>query len=214
MHVASPPPRERITDWATEQLRAAIISGELAPGDRLSLPVLARELGVSRSPVREAVLQLIGDGLAIEQSHRGASVRVLGQADLVAAYDLREVLEGLAARRAAEGVDEPLRSDLDDIVERHAQRVASGDLDGHVHEDMAFHRRLRVATGNSMLIESLDNLQLRIQLAMRTTTVTGGPDRALADHRDIARAVIAGDADAAERLARSHIARLRGSLEP
>ena len=213
MPVATSAPRLRITDWAHEQLRLAVINGDLAPGARLSVPALARDLGVSRSPIRQAVQQLITDGLAIEHSHRGASVRVLDRADLVAVYAVREVLEGLAARQAAELVDDALRADLQATLDRHALHIADDDRAGHAREDMAFHRRLRVASGNHVLIAALDNLQLRIQLAMYTTIVTAGPDLALADHRQIAAAVMRGDADAAESSARSHIARLRRNLE-
>lgn len=211
--VATPPPRVRITDWAYELLREGIVSGELAPGAHLSVPALARELGVSRSPVREAVQRLIRDGLAVERTHQGATVSVLERADLVEAYRVREVLEGLVARQAAERVDDALRDDLGAILARHAERIAAGDLAGHIVEDMAFHRRLRLATGNQLLAASLENLQARIRLAMHTTSVTAGPGKALGEHRKIAAAVGAGDADAAEARARAHVARLRRNLE-
>lgn len=93
--------RSRLADAVYERLRQAIFAGEIAPGSRLSIPGLAGRLGVSRSPVREAVLRLVRDGLAVDQPRRGVALIVLDAQNLLPVYEVRAVLEGLAARAAA-----------------------------------------------------------------------------------------------------------------
>jgi DNA-binding GntR family transcriptional regulator len=96
------PPADRIADTVDEKLCNAIFARTLQPGTRLSVPALAAELGVSRSPVREAVLRLTQERLAREEPRRGAVVAHIGPRELTALYEVREVLEGLAARLAVE----------------------------------------------------------------------------------------------------------------
>ena len=88
-------PSERIVDSVHAALRAAILDGSLAPGQALSVPELSRQLDVSRSPVREAVLALVADGLAVEQPRRGAAVAEIAAADML---EIHEVREGVEAR--------------------------------------------------------------------------------------------------------------------
>src|SRR3954462_11258338 len=111
-------PVRRTVDAVRAALQTAIRRGELKPGDALSVPDLARRLNVSRSPVREAVLHLVADGFAVEAPRRGVALRTLDERDLVQIHEMREVLEGLAARRGAEprpaGLVETLRTVLAD----------------------------------------------------------------------------------------------------
>jgi DNA-binding GntR family transcriptional regulator len=202
----------RIADAVYEHLREQIFSGELPPGARLSVPALAEALEVSRSPVRDAVLRLTRERLAFEEAHRGAVVASVGPADLAAIYQVREVLEGLAARLAVENSGRRLFDQLRAVLEDHQEAVEAADLDRHFKHDMQFHALIRRACGNPDVVRLLDDVQTQIRLAMRTTTITGGPRHAVADHRDILAAMESGDPDAAEVAARQHIARLRLAL--
>ena len=92
---------ELLADRAYRELSQAIVSRGLEPGTRLSVPELARQLGVSRSPVREAVQRLIYDGLAEDRGRRGAVVARIEPDDFLSLLELRELLEGFAAGRAA-----------------------------------------------------------------------------------------------------------------
>src|SRR5882724_1876435 len=111
-------PAIRIVDAVQDMLRDAIFGGTLRAGEALSVPELARRLNVSRSPVREAVLGLVADGFAVEEPRRGVALRTLDEHDLAQIHEMREVLEGLAARRCAEtrpaGLVEILRAVLAD----------------------------------------------------------------------------------------------------
>lgn len=203
---------ERIGDVVYQHLREQIFSGELPPGTRLSVPAIADELEASRSPVRDAVLRLIQERLAREEPRRGAVVAQVGPIELAALYEVREVLEGLAARLAVENAGRRLVDRLRDTLAEHEEAVATTDLDRHLEADMRFHSLIRQAGGNDEVVRLLDDIQTQIRLAMRTTTVTGGPRYALTDHHAILTAIESGDPAEAERAARAHIARLRVAL--
>lgn len=203
---------ERIADAVHEHLREQIFSGELRPGARLSVPAIADELEVSRSPVRDAVMRLTQERLATEEPRRGAVVARVGPAELAGLYEVREVLEGLAARLAVENAGRKLVETLREVLAEHEEAVEAADLDRHLAADMKFHSLIRHAGGNDEVIRLLDDIQTQIRLAMRTTTVTAGPRHALNDHRAILAAIDSGDPAEAERAARAHISRLGVAL--
>ncbi len=116
-------PGDLLADRAYRQLSRAILRNQLAAGTPLSVPELARRLNISRSPVREAVQRLIYDGLAANVPHRGAIVSEIKPDDFRGLLEVRQVLEGLAARLATErATDDDLRS-LHDVLEDHARRA-------------------------------------------------------------------------------------------
>lgn len=204
--------RSRITDDTYAALVQAIFRKELGPGARLSVPALARKLEVSRTPVREAVIRLLREGLAVEQPRRGAVVAEITQHDLRRIYEVREVLEGLAARLAAARMTQGNLRELREIHAMHETAVLAGDLEAHHEYDAKFHSCTRQISGNRDLVDMLDRLQAKVTMAMHTTTVTAGPAMALRDHRKILEALGKRDATAAETAARHHISRLRGHL--
>lgn len=203
---------ERVADHVRLRLQSAILAGDLRPGERLSVPELARQLGVSRSPVREAVLNLVNIGLAVEEPRRGARVAGWTKAQLLEVYELRCALEGLAAGMAAQRIGAAELEQLRANIVEHAEMVATGNLERHIELDQEFHEILRNSAGNAELQAVLDSLRLKVRAAMATTVVTAGPDLALADHRAIYAAVEARDADEAEGEARQHIQRLLEAL--
>jgi DNA-binding GntR family transcriptional regulator len=184
---------ERITDAVYEALRNGVFTGVLAPGSKLSVPALAKQLNVSRSPVREAVLRLAQDRLAVEEPRRGVVVATVTAAELAKLYEVREVLEGAAARLAAERGGPELARHLDDLLAQHAKAVKTSDLAEHTELDMRFHSAIRQAADNAYLTEVLDQIQSQVRLAMLTTMITAGPHLALKDHRAIVAALRSGD---------------------
>ncbi len=202
-----------LVDKAYKVIRDAILSRRLAPGSRLSVPEIARQLDISRSPVREAIARIEYEGLAQSVSHRGAVVVQIDLDELIGIYDLREVLEGLAARLAARAADTAVLDELEQNWQAHHDAVESGDVDRHMELDAAFHALIRDVGGNPRVAANLRQLQGQIRVAM-TTTVTrrGGMRTALAEHRALIDAIRDGDPAAAENVARDHITRLRASL--
>jgi DNA-binding GntR family transcriptional regulator len=199
-------------DAIYRDLRDRIVAGEITPGSRLSVPALAQKYHVSRSPVREAVLRLVQSGIARQSLHAGAVVAPVDLGELVGVYEAREGLEWAAARLAAARQERGLRRRLLEILTEHEQVAATGDFARHVELDAAFHRAVRQAA-HSLLVESmLDDIQDRVVIAMRSTSVSGGMRQAVADHRRIFEAVSAGDVEAAGAAASGHIARLTALL--
>ena len=202
-----------LVDQAYAVIRNAILDRHLEPGSRLSVPEIARQLDISRSPVREAIARIEYEGLAESISHRGAVVASIGFDDLISIYDLREVLEGLAARLATQSAEATLIDDLEENWAAHRGAVDRGDVERHMKLDADFHRLIREASGNMRLAENLRQLQGQIRVAMSTTVARrGGMHAALAEHRALIDAIRSGDRDVAESVARDHIIRLRESL--
>src|SRR5262249_60184100 len=112
-------PAARIVDAVQATLRSAILDGALRAGEQLSVPELARRLNVSRSPVREAVLGLVAQGLAVEQPRRGVVVATIAAEDLVAIHEVREFLEAGAARLCAKRIDKAGVEHLQQILAKH-----------------------------------------------------------------------------------------------
>ena len=163
--------------------------------------------------MREAVQRLVHEGLAISAPHKGAMVARISIENLQELYEVREMLEGLAARRATERLDSTGRRALASLVEQHREAVEREDLAGHMRLDIRFHLRIRELAGNEPLAKMLDHLQGQVRLAMYSLWGRyAAPQRALEDHQKILAAMLSSDPDAAERAARAHITRVRIAL--
>jgi DNA-binding GntR family transcriptional regulator len=192
-------------DAAYQALRHAILQGDLAPGERLRSDALAGDLKVSRTPVREALRKLEAEGL-VERSGSGLIVREFSEKDLTELFYVREALEGMAARLAAEnatpGEIAEIRELLDDM-ETVRQR---GDVAALRPLTAEFHRVIGRAAHNGRLLQSLESLLQHVR-QMQTSTllhIEGRPVAALKEYREILQAIEAHDADRAEALARAH----------
>lgn len=213
-HFQPLPRPEALTEQVAERLRSAILSGALPPGTHLSVPEIARQLGVSRTPAREGLIVLEREGLVEPRASTGVAVIAGGTPEILDLLDIREGLEIIAARRAAERMDAEAVSRLNALFAQHEAALAEGDLSGHVKLDAAFHGLIREGAGNPRLARQLVQIdqQLRV-LNSRLSRAKGWSGRAvLRDHRAIVDALAAGDPEAAERSMRSHIQRSRAFL--
>ncbi|MEV0251192.1 GntR family transcriptional regulator [Nocardia sp. NPDC050712] len=208
------PSGELLTDRTYEALKTAILRNQLAPGTALSVPELARQLNVSRTPVREAVQRLIYEGLANHVSRRGAEVSKVDIADLRELYVVREMLEGLAARLATERLDATGLTTLREILAEHERVLGSGtDHAAHVELDIRFHRTLREIAANPHLTATLEPIAGRSHLALHSLwRSVDAPRFALDEHIQIVEAMATGDPEYAETVAQRHISRLRVRL--
>lgn len=195
---------ESVVDRVYETLRERILSGQAGRGERLRQEALAVELGVSRTPLREALRRLASEGLVELRPHRGATVADVAVADLRAAYGARLVVEPAAARLAAGRRDEAAIRRMRAATADH--RAAGFDLSSVFAANRAFHRALAAGSGNPFLERFVDALWVaRIGAAI----LERGPRELAADadeHEAIADAVEAGDEDEAERRTREHVA--------
>lgn len=197
--------RQRLADQVYAVLRDQIMTRALVPGDHLSVPVLAESLGLSRSPVREAVQRLVVEGLAVEEFHRGARVAGVDASDLADVYAVRGVLEGLAARLVAGRRDSALLATLRASVAAHGEAIRADDEQAIIAADQAFHQAVLDAADNEHLTRALGPLLGRAQVAMLSGDLSRWPRKALAEHRVILAAIRTGDADAAAAAASAHV---------
>ena len=202
---------EALTAQVAETLRSAILSGALAPGTHLSVPDIARRLGVSRTPAREGLITLEREGLVEARASSGVAVIAGGTEDILDLLDIREGLEIMAVRRAAERMNETAISQLKATVAEHETVVQNRDLARHVELDAAFHGLILDGAGNARLSRQLIQIdqQLRV-LNSRLSRAEGWSGRAvIRDHQAIVDAIAAHHADEAEVQLRRHIARTR-----
>lgn len=206
-------PQSGLAEHAYLQLRQAILDRRFKPGARLSVALVADELGIGRSPAREAIARITHEGLAEFEPNKGAVVASLDSQELIAIYDVREVLEGLACRLASQRITATDLVELRQILADQRDAIDRSDVERHYELDMRFHARIRELAANGKLIQQLDVLQDQIRLAMSTTHRSpGGMPRALAEHHRIVDAIESQDPLLAEVAGRSHIARLRQNL--
>ncbi|MEM9798197.1 MAG: GntR family transcriptional regulator [Pseudomonadota bacterium] len=195
--------RARTADDAYRLLHDEIVEGVLKPGSRLREGEIAERMGLSRTPIREALQRLEGAGLVSHIPHKGAVVRQLDYQAANELYRLREVLEGTAAGFAALHMSEPELQAVRDIVE--AERAAP-DAREAARLNKMFHRALAHGAHNRYLLETLDGLALA-QALLGPSTLTGEARRraAVEEHGDILDAIADRDGARAEEAARAHI---------
>ncbi len=148
-----------LRDVVFNTLRDAILRGELQPGERLMEIHLAKELGVSRTPIREAIRMLEQEGLAITFPRRGAQVAKMSEKDLDDVLEIREVLDSLAAYKACEKMTEKEYDELEKALYEFEDAIKSGDLNRIVESDEEFHGVIYRAAKNPRLLTILRNLK-------------------------------------------------------
>jgi DNA-binding GntR family transcriptional regulator len=190
-----------------EVLRRAIISGELPAGARLNERQLAQELGVSTTPLKEALRRLETEGLVATEPRRGVRVTFdAAQAEEMALA--RAALESMIARMAAQRIDNRSTAELEKTVAQMAAATAAGEVDQLIALNEQFHDAIHVISGCRYLSRLLIGQRVYDHTA-RTFLLgdTAERGRALAEHRAIFEALAAHDADAAERAMRDHVLR-------
>lgn len=148
-----------LRDVVFHTLRQAILKGELKPGERLMEIQLAQKLGVSRTPVREAIRKLELEGLVLMIPRKGAEVAEITVKDLEDVLEVRGALEELAVRDACDHITEEQLQDLLQAAEEFKQALESGDLVKCAEADVAFHDIIYSATNNRRLLQILNNLR-------------------------------------------------------
>ena len=210
-------PQASRADQVQQQILKSIRSGHYRPGDRIRETEVAKALGVSRTPVREALRRLESDGLLSFESWRGVVVSRLDRQQVSELYAMREVLEGAAARMAARHIDDAGIELLKLLLEKSQESPDDPARLAKLNREL--HQTIYSAAHNRYLLQTLGQLENALALLRGTTyAVAGRPDTAAAEHRAIVEAICSRDAEAAELAARKHIgaaqrARLRLMLE-
>ncbi len=201
---------ERLRDQVAHALRAALISGELRPGQVYSAPVLAEDFGISATPVREAMLDLAREGLVEPVRNKGFRVTQVTDRDLDQYTEIRTLIEvpmtGRVTRLAARADLEALRPVAEEIV----RAARDHDLIGYLEADRRFHLTLLGLAGNERLVETVGELRKRSRLY----GLTGLDERgellpSAEEHLELLDLMLAGDADGAEACMTRHLGKIR-----
>ena len=151
-----------LRDVVFNTLREAILKGELKPGERLMELQLAAKLGVSRTPIREAIRMLEQEGLAVTIPRKGAEVARMTEKDMEDVLEIREALDELAAKIACTRMTEDQLKQLETIKETFVESTRSHDVKRIAEADVSFHDVIYEATGNPKLVSMLNNLREQI----------------------------------------------------
>lgn len=194
-------------------LEEQIISQKLRPGESVTEMKLSRELGVSRTPVREALQRLDREGLIKLIPNKGAVVLGISEKDLIDIYKIRMRLEGLAARIAAENTNLEFCRELCDNVDLTGFYMEKGDIEKVKNLDSEFHDIIYRSCESRMLGKTLSELHRYIASYRKLSLAADGRiERSLAEHREIYDAITRGDAAAADALMSEHVARALENL--
>lgn len=193
-----------------EELRRLVITGELAPGTRMVEDRLAARLGVSRNPVREALQALAGEGFVEILPRRGAVVAQLTPEQAEDLFDVRTALDPLAARLAARRRDHDGVERLREVLRLARRATDAQELDLLAFYNTDFHSLVVELSGNDYLGLLVAPMARRVQWVFRTSAATRAP-HSWTEHEELLRAIVAGDEEDAEAVARAHVAAARAS---
>jgi DNA-binding GntR family transcriptional regulator len=198
---------------ATELIREAIIDGRLKPGQRLKEEDLARQLGISRTPIREALLMLQVEGLIVATPNRGATVRVHTPDDLDDLYALRALLEGHAARRAGQRIAEEEVHLLRESCDRFDALSPEDELRELVRENLFFHSTILDIAGSARLA-SMVRTVIELPLVYKSYIWYSPDQKRISSHyhRQIVNALATGDGERAELVMKEHVFEARDVL--
>ena len=196
-------------------LRADIVEGVVLAGSKLSEAELSTRYGVSRAIVREAINRLANTSLVERKANIGAKVVTLSLEGLIQLYQVREALEGMAARLAAQNMSDTEIAELKALLATHSNQVKGGESYYQEAGDVDFHYRIVLGSHNQQLISMLTNniyhlvRMYRVQLGMAGPRVT----TAFAEHTHIVQAISHRDGELAELLMRRHILYSKNNIE-
>ncbi|KXG78392.1 HTH-type transcriptional repressor RspR [Fervidicola ferrireducens] len=191
-------------------LREAILNGAFSPGTRLVEREIARKLGVSRTPVREAIHKLEQEGLVRHIPRKGVVVSCISDQDVHEIYTIRAVLEGLAARLAAARISRKKLMRLNELVKAMERALEKGDEENLQSLHMEFNRTIYESAQSPRLFQMISILSDYIaSFAKVGYSVPGRSQEATEEHKSLVKALFDGNADLAEKIARLHIEKSR-----
>jgi DNA-binding GntR family transcriptional regulator len=197
---------ESLRNKVYKHIKEQIISGVHGPGDTLLESKLAEELGVSRTPVREAIHQLELEGLVEVSPKKGAAVLGISSKDVEDIYAIRQLVEGLAARRATEHLTESELKELQKIFDLMEFYANKQDLEEVTQLDNRFHQIIYEATHSKILLLTLSNLHQYVRIArLESLKYHDRLPHTIEEHRAILKAFLDKDPDLAEKALANHV---------
>lgn len=198
---------------AYEFVRDQILNLGFKPGEWITDTQIANQLNISRTPVREAFYRLEKEGLLVNEARRGWKIYALSLANINEIFDLKEVVEGMIARKAAMCQDEQLRSALRDALKRMEKSAEVNDANEWLKADIHLHDVLFTMAGNDRAREIITNLNAqwhRVRIGF--VALQGRTRRSADEHRVFVENILAGDAEKAEQEMQAHLNQVREEL--
>jgi len=202
--------RSSLAQTVYKQLKQLILNHEIEPGEKIGLVDVAEKLGVSLTPLREALARLTEEGVVVHHTHQGYFVAEISAQEAMELYDLREALESYAIREGAERVSDEQLKAIAAAVEVHGHATRGRDL---FVEDKVLHLRLAAVGGNQLLVRMLEQVLDRAIMKLRVSELPRkrGPE-AYKEHSDILEALQRRDGEAAVKRLHTHLERTRAYI--
>lgn len=196
-----------------EILRDDICSGVYAPGQQIHELELSKRLSISRSPIREALRQLVSDGLVVEYPNRGVFVRDYTPKDIEDIYDLRILLESYAIMHSGQQITPETVKELTDCMEYLKAYHQQDDLESYIRQDTLLHQMLIRLSGNGLVVSTYERVYSMVQ-QFRIYSLKSRKrfDDSLEEHTEIIRNVLSGNAKEADRINRRHLMLARDAI--
>ncbi len=201
-----------------ERLRLLIDSGELAPGTRLNEIELCNTMGVSRTPLREAIRSLATEGLIELQPNRGAIVSIVSQEDVTEILPIMASLEGLGGRLAAMHMDQSKIAQVRKIHDQMISHYKNNEVAEYFETNRLIHELITEGSGNQTLVDTINSLSAKVRRARFTAQMTNESwEKAVSEHEEMIAALEAQDPDRLEAILVQHVetkrATILGSIE-
>lgn len=202
------------TDAAYQYIKQRILEGSYKPAQKLNESELSEAIGVSRNTVKKALLSLQQENLVQIEDNKGASVKSYTLEEVKNYLEIREVLEGLVARKAAGNISDEELNELEQILARMYLCIQENRLDDYSASNMEFHKVIYSTSKNDEAVEMITIIRTQlIRYHFRTILVPGRTQESYKDHKKILEALKARDGKLAEEAVRNHIANVRNTIE-
>lgn len=195
-----------LSEDIADSIKTAIIKGKFKPGEKISEGELAESMGISRTPLREAFRRLENEGFIQIIPRKGAVVSEIDAKEAISLYEIKSVLEGLAARLAAANMKEKEISKLEKINNELKELIDKNDLESFYRVHTRFHEGFVKACGNKRLIQMISNLNDHFsRFGIISLTLPGQFEKAFQQHAEIIEAFKGGDEDIAEQKVKTNV---------
>lgn len=195
-----------LRDIVFQTLRKAIITGELQPGERLMETQLGEKLGVSRTPIREAIRKLELEGLVVMVPRKGAQVAQFTEKDIQDVLEVRAALEALACKLTCKNMDDRVLLKLQLVIKEYEYAAEQGDIETMIQKDVEFHEAIFNATQNDKLVQLFNNLREQVhRYRIAYMKNTSQSETVNAEHIEILEALKEGNEERVAELAAQHI---------
>ena len=196
-----------LSDWVTESLREAILNGYFAPGEKIDQDLVAEELKVSRTPVREALKSLEFEGFVEVRPHYGAFIAVVSPRGVREVYEVRSLLESEVVRQVTLLIPDGVLDELWSSLAESQAGLDAGNTTKNFENDINFHQTLIDLVDNRLIKELLDGLANRVSMVRRLAQLKPGVHlpESLGEHRVIIEAMQERDAEKAAKLMHDHL---------